>query len=254
MAEPTPAPASSRRKIRLTRAEAHALRLAAPRKRGIAFGTVALLLAVALGAVLWYFRDFWIPYWIPEKELSSPAAATVPIETPSAVSASVEAPKPVASPVPTATVPETPESLGPSPAGETAPAGETSAPVPTRLVAPPPPEPGGAWQEPDYLEGAKLFNQALAQYQLFLADKTRTELLKPIEEAAFQAAKKFEALKGQAPAGVPLNENIAQCYKLISDCRRQNLERAGSGTESGRRTVGPHRRPALPPYQSPQAH
>ncbi len=119
--------------------------------------------------------------------------------------------------------------------------------------AAPAPRPGEAWQEPDYLQAAKLFNQALEQYRQFLADKSRTELLKPIEETAFQAAKKFEALKELAPTNVPIGDHITQCYKLISDCRRQNLESAPpeNGDAPGRGTVGPSRRPALPAYQPP---
>ena len=119
----------------------------------------------------------------------------------------------------------------------------------------PPPKPGEAWQDPDYLEGARLFNQALEQYKRFLADKSRLELLKPIEETAFQAAKKFESLQGLVPANVPLGDNISQCYRLISDCRRQHLEAgsgdAGADDDTGARgkVVGPNRRPALPAYQ-----
>lgn len=140
------------------------------------------------------------------------------------------------------------------PAAAPAPAPAVATP-PRRQPTAPPPKPGEAWQEPDYLEGARLFNQALEQYKRFLADKSRLELLKPIEEAAFQAAKKFESLQGLAPTNVPLGDNISQCYRLISDCRRQHLEsgNAGGGAddEPGARgkVVGPNRRPALPAYQ-----
>ena len=143
------------------------------------------------------------------------------------------------------------------PAAGPAPAPAVAAPPPRPKPTAPPPKPGEAWQDPDYLEGARLFNRALEQYKLFLADKSRLELLKPIEETAFQAAKKFESLQGLAPANVPLGDNISQCYRLISDCRRQHLE-AGSGDagtedETGARgkVVGPNRRPALPAYQPP---
>lgn len=139
---------------------------------------------------------------------------------------------------------------------------QPAAPAPAPAVAPPPrpkptappPKAGEAWQDPDYLEGARLFNQALEQYQSFLADKTRLDRLKPVEETAFRAAKKFEALQGLAPTNVPLGDHISQCYRLISDCRRQHLE-AGSGdagTDDGGargKVVGPNRRPALPAYQ-----
>ena len=81
------------------------------------------------------------------------------------------------------------------------------------------------WKNPDYLEGARAYNRAVAKYKEFLADKTgKQALLKEIENDAFAAAKKFEALKPSAPAGIPLQDHITQCYKLISDCRRQQLE------------------------------
>ena len=81
------------------------------------------------------------------------------------------------------------------------------------------------WKNPDYLEAARAFNRAVAKYKEFLADKVgRQALLKEIENDAFAAAKKFESLKPSAPAGIPLQDHITQCYKLISDCRRQQLE------------------------------
>lgn len=134
-----------------------------------------------------------------------------------------------------------------------APAAAVAAPPPPR-PATPPPKPGETWQDPDYLEGAKLFNQALQQYTLFLADKSHAELLKPIEDMAFQAAKKFEAIQHSAPASVPIGDHIAKCYRLISDCRRQHLESAvpeNGETAPRGKVVGPSRRPALPAYQPP---
>ena len=115
----------------------------------------------------------------------------------------------------------------------------------------PAPKPGEPWQDPDYLQGARLFNQALERYKLFLADKSRADLLESIEDDAFQAAKKFESLKDQAPESVPIGDHITQCYKLISDCRRQHLEGgpAEPDNDFGRGTAGPRRRPALPAYQ-----
>lgn len=145
--------------------------------------------------------------------------------------------------------------LGRPAASAPAPAAAVAPPPPPRPTAPPP-KPGEAWQDPDYLQGAKLFNQALDQYKLFQADKSHAELLKPIEDVAFQAAKKFEALQGLAPASVPLDDHISKCYRLIADCRRQNLEAgaAESGDESHPgKIVGPNRRPVLPAYQPPPA-
>ncbi len=111
------------------------------------------------------------------------------------------------------------------------------------------------WQNADYAEGARLFNQALAQYNQFLADKSQTGLLKSIEELAFQSAKKFEAVRDAAPSHIPIADHITQSYKLISDVRRQNLELDTQGSTTvhqlKRGTTGPKRRPALPAYQAP---
>lgn len=99
------------------------------------------------------------------------------------------------------------------------------------------------WKNPDYLEAARTFNRAVAKYREFLADKAgKQALLKEIEDDAFAAAKKFESLKGQAPSGIPLQDHITQCYKLISDCRRQQLGSPAPQAPRGR--AHPARRPA----------
>lgn len=90
------------------------------------------------------------------------------------------------------------------------------------------------WKNPDYLEAARTFNRAIAKYREFLGDKAgKQALLKEIEDDAFAAAKKFESLKPSAPAGIPLQDHITQCYKLISDCRRQQLESPSRPDGSG---------------------
>lgn len=318
------------KKIRLTRSEAYAMRISSPRKKRVAFGLVALLVAVILGNVLWHFQDLWLSYWLPEPEpatlVSTPAPEGQPAPEP-APATTPEMPAPALGPeldflsaavwddpqflqgvrlfnraldryrlfardrfqrallpqiedgatqaaqlfeplrpaAPAAVplgdyiarcgklVAEARRLARPAPAPATAPPAKPAAPATPDVVVPPH-RPGQPWQHPDYLEGARLFNQALAQYKLFLANKSRTELLKPIEEDAFLAAKKFESLKGQAPDDVPLADHITQCYKLISDCRRQHLEGANAEPETpfDRSTTGPSRRPALPAYQPPQ--
>lgn len=99
------------------------------------------------------------------------------------------------------------------------------------------------WKNPDYLEAARTFNRAVAKYKEFLADKAgKQALLKEIEDDAFSAAKKFESLKGYAPSGIPIQDHITQCYKLISDCRRQQLGSPAPQAATGR--AHPARRPA----------
>jgi hypothetical protein len=324
------------KKIRLTRAEAYAMQISSPRKKRLTFGLIGLLVAVALGAMLWHFQDWWLVYWLPENDSASPAI-TQSVETPPPA-----APQPPAQAAIPAPEPQAPAALeseldflsaavwnhpqflqavrmfnealdqrrdflrdrSPSalparieegaaqaaqvfealradappavPLGEyiarcrqlIAEARRLGRPAQTAVIAPepsvappketprpvaPPPRAGETWQDPDYLEGARLFNRALEQYKRFLADKSHAELLEPIEETAFQAAKKFEAIRAGAPTNVPVGDHISQCYKLISDCRRQNLEdgSADAGTPRERATVGPSHRPALPAYQPP---
>ena len=329
--EETPSPPPpTRKKIRLTKSEAYAMGISSPRKKRIAFWLVALLIALAVGNLLWHFQELWLPYWLPPDE-SAPGApqtdADSPPDSPPTATPTAGSPARAAleskldylsaalwdhpqflqgvkafnealdqyrlflrdesnfSPLIraeegafqaaqtfTAIQIEAPASvpigdyivrcqmlvgnvrrLGRTvePAANTLPAATPG--TPSRRVAPPP-RPGEAWQEPDYLQGAQLFNSALEQYKVFLADKSRTDLLKPIEEAAFQAAKKFEALKGLAPTNVPVGNHISQCYKLISDCRRQTLELEPPDVDApnNRSTVGPSHRPPLPAYQPPQ--
>lgn len=325
MEEPQPPPPPLRKKIRLTRAEAYAMQLSNPRKRRWTLGLVGLLIALALGGILWNFQDLWLPYWLSKKPAAAPMTVAAPAMEESFAGRPMEtAAEPMAAATalqmdflsaapwdhpqfllgvrlfnqaldryrqflrdrqPATLLPQVAEGAAQAarlfeslraeaPAsvdiGDYAAAGERLAAAARRLAHPPPPkaqaersaatpgspappQSGQAWRHPDYLKGAQLFNQALGQYKLFLADKTRVELLKPIEESAFQAAKEFESLKGQAPEGVPLNAHITQCYKLISDCRRQHLEGASAEPANlfDRGTAGPGRRPALPAYQPP---
>ena len=325
MEEPEAAPPKASKKIRLTRAEAYAMRISSPRKKRLTFGLIGLLIAGALGGALWRFQDLWLPYWLPEQESApaagapaadaapaagQPAAAETGTSAPGAPNAELDFLSAAAwdhpqfqqgvrlfnqaldrlrlfsrdraqrsllaqieegairasqafEPLRTEAPPAVPLAEYLARCRQLAEeARRLSRPLPAAAAASPQAAPradipphraGEPWKHPDYLEGARLFNQALAQYKLFLANKARTELLKPIEEDAFQAAKKFEALKGQAPEDVPIGDHITQCYKLISDCRRQHLEGANAEPAGpfDRSTAGPNRRPALPAYRPP---
>ena len=329
---PEEPPPPERKKIRLTKAEAYALSMASPKKKRIAFALVGLLIAAALGNVLWYFQDHWLPFWFPEKPAAAPAVEPAPTAAPaiSDTAPTAESVAPITDPTAldflSATVWDDPQFLqgvrlfnqtldryrtetsSPLPpvgleqiehnalqaaaqfsalreqAPATVPLADYIArcqqlalaarrarnpeatatppppppPPPARPTAPPEPamplKPGETWQDPEYLLGANLFNRALAQYRAFLNNKAQTHLLKEIEDNAFQAAKTFEAIKPRAPEGVPIADHIAQCYRLISDCRRQNLERGADAPATGGpqgNVVGPRHRPALPAYQAP---
>ena len=111
-------------------------------------------------------------------------------------------------------------------AAEAAAAAGDAAPAPETAVA--------AAADPSAGKGthdraAEQFNEALKLYRSFLADKKSQEALLPrIEELAFSAAKGFEAARDLSNGTAPkVDEAITQCYRLVSDCRRQTLDGAG---------------------------
>ncbi len=195
MEETGEAPPTAPRKIRLTRAEAYAMRISSPRKTRLKFGAAGLLVAVALGVLLWRFQAWWLPYWLPEKE---PAGASVP-------AAEV--------PVPAAATPASPEESAPSvPLG-----------TPLNFLS------AAVWDHPQFQQGVRLFNQALDQQRTFLRNRTPLALLVEAEKGAGQASQVFESLRTEAPASVPLNEYIARCRQLVAGVRR--LARSNPSTQ-----------------------
>lgn len=316
--------------IRIRREDLRAMRRPISKKRKIAFLLVALFIAAALGNVLWFFQEGWLPWWqnaLPETADSSAPALPAPVaettddappaEPPPAAPTSTDIPLPsvdsltywsaatwktesfqqavrhfnealdayrhflaedstsrplaqaeteliAALQILQTIAPEAPPAIPFDQHVRQARAllAEVRhlAKAPTDFAAKPPPStsapPSSAstsvsprtWKNPDYLEGVRAFNRAVENYKLFFADKTRQSLLASIEADAFLAAKKFEALKPTAPSSIPLQDHITQCYKLISDCRRQHLESGSSADapSSNIRRVGPSRRPPLP--------
>ncbi|MDR0993527.1 MAG: hypothetical protein LBN38_03030 [Verrucomicrobiota bacterium] len=313
----------NRKVIRISQAEAYALRIPTARKKKKPCGCLGLVLLLILGGGLWHFREHGLSYFQKETAPAFPADAFPPPPA-SAPPEEIEVDLPVEGHLSYLSAagwdnetfrsgvrifnravdayrhfPEDADTLTPLAEGEQdviqaarlfatlrkdAPAEvsleaylqacrdllaafrERAAAfeLPPSFIAqpfdpvppPPPARPATAssqkWTHPDLEEGARLFNQALAQYQQFLRDKSRTDLLPAVEESAYQAAKKFEGLRDVAPETVPLDQHITQSYKLISDSRRQHLEAAQNEKPTRiRRTTGPRRRPALPAYQPP---
>ena len=110
-------------------------------------------------------------------------------------------------------------------------------------------------RQPLYAEGARLFNQTLEQFKIYQSNQSRKDLLKPTEESARQAARKFEELKRQVPEShhPEIDRLIHQCYGIVSACRGEQLKSGDQEKDStpGHGTTGPTRRPALPAYQPP---
>jgi hypothetical protein len=185
--ESTEKKSTATKTIRLTRTEAYALKLAKPRQRRATFAAGGLLVAAILGTGLWHFQDWWLPFWLPETP-EAPATAT-PAPTPTT---------PVAAPVPTEPVARPAEPLEPE-------LDYLSAAI---------------WDEPRFLQGVRLFNQAIDRHRNYLLNRDRTEWLAQIEDGALQAGHHFEALRAEAPASVPLGDYLARTRRLVAEARR----------------------------------
>ena len=185
-ANPVPPPAPpGRRKIRLTKSEAYAMGLSAPRKKRLAFGLVALLVAVALGNLLWHFQEWWLPFWLPE-----PPPVAAPVSTPAA---------------------SAPAAPGPA---VSAPVAQSPAPAATLdyLSA-------AVWDHPQFQQGVKMFNEALDDCRRFQqAPASLTPLIRA-EQGVLQAAQVFAALRPDAPAGVPIGDCEARSQQLLARIR-----------------------------------
>jgi tRNA A-37 threonylcarbamoyl transferase component Bud32 len=92
-----------------------------------------------------------------------------------------------------------------------------------RVPATPGPTTTVHWQDPLFIRGANLFNEALASYKQYLADKQNPDALATIEEQSRAAIKAFEVCRPHAPPEVKISELIDQAYRLISDCRQLAL-------------------------------
>jgi len=186
---PTPEVKSTATKtIRLTRAEVYAMRLRTPRKKRLAFSLVGLLIAAALGNVLWYFQDHWLPFWLP---------------------------------------PETSVQLEPEAAPPAARDASTAAPMPPPAVSPEPDEEAkldflsaALWDDPRFILGVRTFNQAFDRYRRFLNDRTQAPLLPQIETGAAEAVKIFEALRPEAPPAIPVAAYAERGKNLLAEIAR----------------------------------
>lgn len=111
---------------------------------------------------------------------------------------------PAPAPTPTRTTAVAPVQPAPAPPNRTASSGETAA----------------GWDDADFVEGAKLYNQALESYQAFQATRQNREALTLVEQQCRGAIAKFQSCRGRAPAGINLDRHISDCYHLISDVRQ----------------------------------
>jgi serine/threonine-protein kinase len=91
------------------------------------------------------------------------------------------------------------------------------------------PERPGVWRNEDFLAGARLFNQALADYNEFQKTRANPGILTAIEENCREAIAHFEACRADAPAHIDIGLYIDQCYGLISNARYASRLGLGDG-------------------------
>lgn len=240
-----------RKPLRVSKSTA-AMMAASRQKNNVSGSLVFAILVVVIGAVAaWHWRDAWLPR---VQSLWNQALGTAPAATAEAEAApDDDLDEPKDDTVTWIGEATEPASAYPAPAPRPEPP-----PQPVVMVdsaVPAAPEIASNPESP-----AALFNAALRDYRLFMEDKeTRAGLLPSIEERARRAAKGLETAIADATGDrrVKLDAALAQCYRLISDCHRQNLARPepadsldaparSSHAAFNRATVGPKRRAALP--------
>ena len=86
----------------------------------------------------------------------------------------------------------------------------------------------------DFIAGAKLFNQALADYNAYQQTRDNPGILAQVEQNARDAIARFEACRNVAPAHMNIGRRIDECYGLIANVRQSSTLNmpAGEGTTS----------------------
>ncbi len=87
---------------------------------------------------------------------------------------------------------------------------------------------GGIWRNDDFLQGAKLFNQALADYKSFQQTRSNPSVLTRIADDCRKAIEHFEACRDLAPEHIDIGTYVDQCYGLIADTRHSTQLGGGS--------------------------
>lgn len=79
------------------------------------------------------------------------------------------------------------------------------------------------WENEDFREGARLYNEAYAQYTEFQKTRANRDQLPAVEAQARAAIRKFESCQALAPPDVDVAGFIQQCFHLIADVRHSTL-------------------------------
>lgn len=95
------------------------------------------------------------------------------------------------------------------------------------------------WENADFKEGARLFNDAYARYIEFQKTRANRDELPMIEQKAREAITRFENARALAPPDVDVPDYIQRCFHLIADVRHSTLLQPDPPAR-------PATRPALP--------
>lgn len=98
------------------------------------------------------------------------------------------------------------------------------------------------WENADFREGARLYNEAYAFYTEFQKTRANREQLPAVEQKAREAIRKFESCQALAPPDVDVAGFIQQCFHLIADVRHSTLLHEEEPAKTSR--PAPH--PSLP--------
>ena len=179
---------------------------------------------------------------VANSQPAAPAPIATPIATPVATPAPVQPVRPVPRPAPETEPAEVEDPWQPADstwemeeAGQPAfPAAEPAVPEIQRPTAPeaePDAEPAApaarngkvTWDNPDFIRGARAFNEAIELYKNYQKTREDRADLRRVETLARQAVRAFEGCRHLAPPDVNMDTYIRNAYHLIADVRQSTL-------------------------------
>jgi serine/threonine-protein kinase len=101
------------------------------------------------------------------------------------------------------------------------------------------------WRNEDFLQGARLFNQALAEYKKYQETRENPDILKDVEQNCRDAIAYFEAARADAPEHINLGQYIDQCNGMIFNVRQSTTMESPAAPAAAA--------PASPPEPPPVA-
>ncbi|HMP75339.1 MAG TPA: protein kinase [Kiritimatiellia bacterium] len=219
----------------------------ASKESGLGRALFQTLLLVSAAAAVYIFFALDLPkkigFRVPDV---APLEALVRPDAP----ASTPAPTPIATPVTPASAPVAPPRVMAAPAApvtaedpwwseadtwddggfrsEEAPPSAPAVPAPVAEPRPAQGEPAArngkvTWQNPDFLRGARAFNEAIELYKNYQKTRENPSDLTRIEALARQAVRAFEGCRHLAPPEVNMDTYIRNAYHLIADVRQSTL-------------------------------